>query len=1044
MDYGQKIIGVEMKSLEEIPAQPTARDPHLSAWIEHWKNPTAAFQGKPFWCWNGKLTEEELLRQLPIFKEMGMGGVFMHSRTGLATEYLGDEWFHLVNTCADEAEKLGMEAWLYDEDRWPSGSAGGLATREDRFRMRYLRLKIWPKNTDWTSLEWPDAGAFIAAFSADVDGLDLEDYSPLAHGKTPVDGLSLLIFTWELMDPHSFYNGGSYLDTMNPEATEHFLAITHDRYAEKCGQRIGSSIRGIFTDEPHHGFVMCDHHGQPGPSDTAWLTPWTPLLPEEFQKAFGHDLLAVLPELYLQKDGVQISRVKWEYMELIQRLFLENWARPMQERCHKLGMTLTGHVLHEDSLGAQAVPCGSMMRYYEFLDYPGVDVLGLDNRNYWIVKQLTSVGRQMGKPWLISELYGCSGWQMGLDGHKRIGDWQALYGINIRCHHLSWYSMAGESKRDYPASIFFQSSWYREYAQVENYFSRLHVLLQTGSACCDVLVINPVESVWAGISAGWATWLQSADPEMSGLEKSYRDLFTWLTTAQIDFDYGDEDHLARLGSVEGTFLRLGEMRYLTVIVSGMRTVRDSTLELLRSFRAAGGNVIFIGEPPAYVDARPSNDAIGFASAGLGPVAANAGAAIAAVRDCGGAAADWECDALGLLCQVRQVEDGRIAVVINPDEHLAYEKVRFRARITGAVTELDCLRGDVFSVPSEVCDGWLIWKSVLGPLQERVFFIGDAANDAPPRPIVAFSDRTALPGPFDYELDEPNLCVLDFADWQVDGGAWQPETEILKIEEAIAAGYGVPLRSGQMVQPWAAKAAKEGPSRRVGLRFRFEVGNLLSCGIELLLEQPSNYRITLNGIDVEVPSLTEWFIDPCFRRVPLPTAALNVEGNEILLECDYRQGHDLEAIYLAGAFGVQLTGRKARLIPLPAQLKIGDICGQGLPFYSGKVRYKLPAASGGRLVLSHVAAACVNFVLPDGDGRHEVPWPPFECSLESIPDEGIIAELCLTRRNTFGPLHLVPIEQSWIGPETFRSSGENWSDDYQLIPAGILAVPELLR
>ena len=74
----------------------------------------------------------------------------------------------------------------------------------------------------------------------------------------------------------------------------------------------------------------------------------------------------------------------------------------------------------------------------------------------------------------------------------------------------------------------------------------------------------------------------------------------------------------------------------------------------------------------------------------------------------------------------------------------------------------------------------------------------------------------------------------------------------------------------------------------------------------------------------------------------------------------------------------------------------------------------------------------------------MPWPPFECSLESIPDEGIIAELCLTRRNTFGPLHLVPIEQSWIGPETFRSSGENWSDDYQLIPAGILAVPELLR
>jgi len=103
-------------------------------------------------------------------------------------------------------------------------------------------------------------------------------------------------------------------------------------------------------------------------------------------------------------------------------------------------------VLHEDSLGAQAVPCGSMMRYYEYLDWPGVDVLGLDNRNYWIVKQLASVARQMERPWLLSELYGCSGWQLGFDGHKRIGDWQALFGINVRCHHLSWYSMPGDQR----------------------------------------------------------------------------------------------------------------------------------------------------------------------------------------------------------------------------------------------------------------------------------------------------------------------------------------------------------------------------------------------------------------------------------------------------------------------------------------------------------------------------------------------------------------------------------------------------------------------
>ena len=123
---------------------PTPTDPRAGADdpAALFANPSAAFRGKPFWSWNGALEKDELLRQVRIFKEMGMGGFFMHSRTGLVTEYLGDDWFDLINACADEAEKLGMEAWLYDEDRWPSGSAGGLATEDPRYRSKVLRLTI--------------------------------------------------------------------------------------------------------------------------------------------------------------------------------------------------------------------------------------------------------------------------------------------------------------------------------------------------------------------------------------------------------------------------------------------------------------------------------------------------------------------------------------------------------------------------------------------------------------------------------------------------------------------------------------------------------------------------------------------------------------------------------------------------------------------------------------------------------------------------------------------------------------------------------------
>jgi hypothetical protein len=142
-----------------------------------------------------------------------------------------------------------------------------------------------------------------------------------ARRRRQAPGLALLLFTWEIMAPHSFYNGGSYLDTLSREATEHFLDITHDRYAEKCGDRIGGSIKGIFTDEPHRGFVMCDTHGQPGPVDTSWITSWTGRLPAEFQAAYGHDLLDKLPELFLRFEDCRETyrRVKWEYMELIQR-----------------------------------------------------------------------------------------------------------------------------------------------------------------------------------------------------------------------------------------------------------------------------------------------------------------------------------------------------------------------------------------------------------------------------------------------------------------------------------------------------------------------------------------------------------------------------------------------------------------------------------------------------------------------------------------------------------------------------------------------------
>ena len=63
---------------------------------ELFKNPGSEYRGAPFWAWNCVLSEDELLRQIEIFKEMGFGGYHMLVRSGMATRYLSEEFMHLI------------------------------------------------------------------------------------------------------------------------------------------------------------------------------------------------------------------------------------------------------------------------------------------------------------------------------------------------------------------------------------------------------------------------------------------------------------------------------------------------------------------------------------------------------------------------------------------------------------------------------------------------------------------------------------------------------------------------------------------------------------------------------------------------------------------------------------------------------------------------------------------------------------------------------------------------------------------------------------
>ena len=983
--------------------------------------PSIEYRAKPFWAWNGKLDEKELKYQLGIFKEMGMGGTFFHSRTGLATKYLGNEWFKLINACADESERLGLEGWLYDEDRWPSGSAGGMVAENEEYRTHYLQMKID------SSEDFVYTDDVVAAFEISLDGLSFTNKRKLTKDETCKG--TVVWFYIEPMQENSNYNGTTYIDCMNRDAVECFINLTHEKYAEASGDKFGKSIKGIFTDEPHRGAVMCSF-GVTNEANSA--VPYTPKLFEEFKARFGYDLKDNLPELFLQKDGVKVSPVKWHYMELTQQLFNENYMIPVQEWCRKHNLKLTGHVLHEDSLTTQACMLGSVMRVYEYMDIPGIDVLGEYRRVYWVPVQLRSIARQLGIKEMMSELYGCTGWQMSLRSYKEVGDWQSLFGTTLRCPHLSWYTMEGEAKRDYPASISFQSPWYKEYNQIEDYFSRMQIILSSGEPVCDTLVINPVESVWSVIHPGWSNdELETLDEDVKKIEEHYESLFYSLAGNRVDFDYGDEHYIKKLGKVvelpDGTTaLQIGEMSYKTVIIPRMFTIRSSTVALLKEFANKGGNIIITADAPEFVDAVPSD----FAKEILGTKCdiSNISSYISST------VVHLDGEYNQIYMQVRKLDDGYAAVLINMDTENGSKNVTLSFDEEFDVEQWDFRTGDIKAVGHG--------KSVTVDFEPSMeYCIKFSRTNNLPQIIEKVNENTEnileLKGPFRYTLSEPNICVLDMAEYSINGERYE-RTDVLIADKNIRKKLGLELRGGEMLQPWFIADKEHNVVGQISLSFNFDI-EIMPSELKLVIEHPENFEIALNGCKSAFTKIDERWVDSCFTVLEIDITKCAIGRNVIELSTGMRDNINLEAMFLLGDFGVKLNGSHSVITKLPESLEIGDLCEQGLPFYSAGVTYYIDNLPNNvkSLALSEFEGAVVKV---EGKGEERIIFaPPYVADIDSLIDNGNLSLTCiLTRKNTFGPLHYSPLWMEAIWPDMFVIEDEEifCKDSYALIKQGL--------
>lgn len=999
-------------------------------------NPTSEYRGAPFWAWNCKLDGDELVRQIGCFEQMGFGGFHMHVRLGMATPYLSDEYMGLIRRCTDTAKEKGMFAYLYDEDTWPSGFAGGLVTKDKRNRQRFITLSAsrWEDTDTYKGSHRSGKPTLLAVYDLDFDSDGyLLSYRRIAENE---DALGTKRYVYLCTSPDSDrFNRQAYVDTMTKSAIDCFIEKTHERFFEAVGDEFGKTIPSIFTDEPQ---MMREQEVGIPTVNKDIIKPWCYDFADGFKKAYGYDILDKLPEIFYDKRN-EYSQARYHYHVYKTDRFVNSYWKNIGKWCDEHGILLTGHNMAEDSLLDQTCSVGDAMRAYRYAGMPGIDSL-FDGHWFQTAKQASSVAHQTGKGGVLSELYGITSWDYDLRDHKHHGDWQAALGVTMRVPHLSLVSLGGEAKRDYPASISFQSPWYKRYGVIEDHFARLATVLTRGKPVVRVAMIHPIESFWMLYGARATSGERFMD-----YDEKFLSLTNWLLTGGVDFDYVNEGDMA-LGDVSATDkLRVGEMTYDALIVPSCVTLRESTLTLLSQFVERGGRVIVVGDMPTHVDARPDTrpatllggcEHIPFDK--LAVLSALESEKLFSLTLRTGVHYD------GCVYQYRHDSDRDWLFLAHADKRGVKDcPSRNTERLTLSLhghyrAEIyDTLTGEIRPYPYRHEGGDTKLSLTFNMSDSLLFALYPSEEETDVEPMRAIVKRTSrILTPILCEREEENVLLLDMAEYSVDAGAFAPMESVIQITSKVKKDLQFP---SARCQPWLIKPKK--CEHTVTVRYRFGCDVALEDAV-LAIEDAQAVRICLDGRTMRKTLLDGYYIDPAIARLKMP----RLTRGEHVLEITYPFGERtfIEPCYLLSSCDVRLCGVHASFTPARDRISFGDVTTQGMPFYGGNLKYTFPITvqqSGPvRIRISAYRAALLE-VYVDGEYVRDIVFAPYEVEIPMTAGEHTVCVRAYGNRyNTLGPVHRADESEWTVDPASWHQSGDCFTYEYALHKTGVLSSP----
>jgi hypothetical protein len=848
------------------------------------------------------------------------------------------------------------------------------------------------------------------------------------------------LFSKTYNEKSDWYGGFSYVDLLYPGVTQKFIDVTMKGYEKNLGTEFGKTIPGTFTDEPQ--------------IESPGGIRWTPDLFDVFMKKWNYDLRTQLPSLY--EETGDWKKVRHNYTQTLLQLFIDRWSKPWNAYCESKDLKFTGHYWEHEWPNMRGG--GDNMAMYAWHQVPAIDMLF----NQWddsttkaqfgnvrSVKELASAANQTGRQRKLSETYGGSGWDLSFTDMKRNGDWEYALGVNLMNQHLTYFSMVGARKYDYPPTFDYHEPWWNNYKYLNTHYARLSLALSAGRQKNDILILEPTTSSWLYDS------YTNPDKKSSEIGQTFQTFVTTLEKSQVEYDLGSENIIKDMGSVSNGKLIVGQVSYSRVVIPPMvENIDRTTFELLEKFVLKGGKLISFSSP-TLLDGSESEELKNFFIRNTDKIFKFGNLSVEVINKYfNNINIKFEGVSGGTLYHHRRIlADGQVLFLINSS---LTEKLNGSLSANGKdALEMNTLTGLVTGYPNKISGEDINLSYSIPPAGSLLLFIPDKKIPGYSTPVKSQNFVAVQPSAsLKVARNDENVLMIDFCDIEV-GKETTKDLNTYYAADKVFRYYG--FKNGN---PWntSVQFRKNIVDRDTfGLTSGFTAtyhfplkGKVDVSAFRAVVERPGLWTVSVNGTDIKSEG-GKWWLDRSFGVFNIGSF-LKTGDNTISLKTSPMTVHaELEPIYILGDFSVR-PAEKGWYIEEPVKAySAGSWKTQGMPFYSWGISYSkefnIENTDGTWEVALGNWNGTVAEVRVNGQSATAIAFPPYHSDITGLLKRGankIEVTVIGSLRNLLGPHHNNP-KPGFVSPWIWRNVKSYPSGkDYQILDYGLFEEFALLH